>query len=365
MKKGLLLVLLSAVLMFGMSAASVFAADGNVAKIGNQEYASLNEAVKAAKAGETVELIADTTVTEQISVTGKAVTIKGNHEIRSGVEDLFEAGSGGVITLSEGLTVHSESSALFAIDGGVINVAGTNIIGYGKDPYTLAATIDAGSQINISAGSLVQKGLQNYTLSAEEGASVLITGGTVGNEHFSCMTSSGEGSVITVKDGDIYSHCDNTSYINNDARDGGKLIVEGGTFRGNNTTTIAALIMDGTKGGTVEIRGGRIARGVDAYHDPSSSVRISGGEIGYELGKDEWGVWATSGALLEISGGKIAVPFRKALFKHLIHSKTSVAFSHGLGSDRYGKLCCFLFSNNVLKAYRPHILIFVINYSKV
>ena len=61
-------VLLMLVMMLSFASVVAFAADG-VAKVGNNEYATLAEAIKAANNGETVTLLADiTSVGEPVTV---------------------------------------------------------------------------------------------------------------------------------------------------------------------------------------------------------------------------------------------------------------------------------------------------------
>lgn len=62
-------VILMLVMMLSFASVVAFADNGNVAKIGNTEYATLAEAIKAANNGETVTLLADiTSVGEPVTV---------------------------------------------------------------------------------------------------------------------------------------------------------------------------------------------------------------------------------------------------------------------------------------------------------
>ena len=76
--KKLLIALLVALTVFTLCTATVFAAEAqNEAKIGEQEYATVAEAIANANAGETVTLLNDVTTNEKIQIT-KAITLDLN-----------------------------------------------------------------------------------------------------------------------------------------------------------------------------------------------------------------------------------------------------------------------------------------------
>lgn len=59
--KKILSVVLTLCVLLAMCSLAVFAADGDVAEVGGVQYATLAEAVAAARSGETVTLLADAT----------------------------------------------------------------------------------------------------------------------------------------------------------------------------------------------------------------------------------------------------------------------------------------------------------------
>ena len=80
MKKRILSLLLILCMAVSLLPTAAFAAEptGNEASIGTQEYATLAEAVKTAKGGETVTLLKNVTVSDTITI-GKLITIDGNN----------------------------------------------------------------------------------------------------------------------------------------------------------------------------------------------------------------------------------------------------------------------------------------------
>ena len=126
MKRKLLSVLLTLCLAFSLLPTAALAeggeASGNVAKIGEQGYATLAEAVAAAKDGETVTLLADVTKLETISITGgKKVDLNLNEKnITFKADNYFlvpsrKASSGRVYRVSR----YSASGQAAKRDGGV------------------------------------------------------------------------------------------------------------------------------------------------------------------------------------------------------------------------------------------------------
>ena len=78
--------ILALMMLFTMLPLNAFAAEtANVAKIGNTEYATLQAAIKAATAGQTITLVAD--VNENVTV-NKAITIDGNDKTYTGQMNL-------------------------------------------------------------------------------------------------------------------------------------------------------------------------------------------------------------------------------------------------------------------------------------
>lgn len=106
MKQRILAILLSLTMMFTLVPTAM--AEGEtavaaVAKVGNVEYATLAEAVEAAKDGETVTLLKDAELTETLNI-NKAITLDGANHIITGdssaKESLIKVQTDGDFTLT-------------------------------------------------------------------------------------------------------------------------------------------------------------------------------------------------------------------------------------------------------------------------
>ena len=90
MKKCLFSILLALVMMIGVFTVTAFAAEGDVAQIGDDTYPTLQEAIDAAVDGDTIELL--TGVTENVKITQKAdldLIIDGKGNTFTGVMTVF------------------------------------------------------------------------------------------------------------------------------------------------------------------------------------------------------------------------------------------------------------------------------------
>ena len=201
-----------------MSVASAWA-DGNVAKIGTTEYATLQEAFNA---GGTITLLSDITLTSTAIVSNKTVTLDLN---------------GKTITYS-GNTIHNQKT-LTVKD----NVGGGKIISTGS----FAISVNDNSTPTIGATGSSAK---NFFIESVEGA--IITG-----KH--------KGAKITINSGTL-SASDNAVVAGNGSAGFGEntITIKGGTFNGGITTAgyvacgIYAPNNDTWKisGGTFNITGG-------------------------------------------------------------------------------------------------------------
>ena len=123
--KILVLALCVALLLCG-AVLAVNAADGNVCKIGNTEYASISEAVEAAEEGATIQLIANAEISETIDIT-KDLTIDLNGKTLSNTVDAFTVATDGVsFTITGRGYINSSSSIVYATGNTNVAITGTN-----------------------------------------------------------------------------------------------------------------------------------------------------------------------------------------------------------------------------------------------
>lgn len=135
--KKLLSVFLALAMLLGVCSVPVFA-DGNVAKIGTVEYASLAEAVAAAQAGDTVTLLTNVTLSETLEIS-KSITLDLNEN-----------------TLSKSLASASDKTPVIKA------LAGTVEIKNGKITYDISTYTGTGATSNanvINVGMNMSNGI--------------------------------------------------------------------------------------------------------------------------------------------------------------------------------------------------------------
>ena len=136
--KRLLALLLSAIMVFGMMPTMAFAAEdenagidtvatGNVAKVGNTEYATIAAAIAAATAGDTVTVIENisdeaVTVDKNLTITGTA-TLNNVSINADGADELTVSG----LTFTGNSWINSGTAEKLTVSGVTANVAPVNI----------------------------------------------------------------------------------------------------------------------------------------------------------------------------------------------------------------------------------------------
>ena len=302
MKRKLLSILLTFCLAFSLLPTAALADEGedmaaptgeavtaNVAKVGETEYPTLAEAVAAAKDGQTVKMLNNTKVTQEIYFSGKTITLDLNGKIITGqFEDYYSVieAQGTAATLivedtSAGKTgtIHSNHYGLTARDDGNITVNSGTIIG--DDAAALSGNNTTGNMnFTVNGGTLTAgKGPAIYQSGQ---CNLTITGGTLnGGISLRMGQVNISGGTINATASSIDSPAEYYDYSGNawlpDA-----LYVFGGTYDKGDKTYGNSLNLNIT-GGTFNCTNGQ-----------GSAVAI------YDLGK------VTQTANINISGGKFA-----------------------------------------------------------
>ena len=164
-----LVLILSVALVIG-ALTMIVSAEGNVAKVGDTEYATLAEALDAAPADATVTLLADVTVSETYTLT-KNVTI-----------DL--GGKTLTTTVSEAFIEETDGLSFSIVGNGKIEAAGRVVRAEKTDAYFAIIGDEKGITINHSAtksGGLVQANggtyrFENFTLTSDSQYIILSIG---------------------------------------------------------------------------------------------------------------------------------------------------------------------------------------------
>ncbi len=245
--------------------------DGDQVIDAGEGYGTLEAAVAAAASGQTVYVLADTALTEQVKVNNDititalapvTVTATGIHDGNNNQIDAIVVGNGGKLTLGKNITIESDGAALWA-NGGDIIIDGAAVHSTGVK-YTLAA-VYAGSSLTVKSGSLVATA--NSVVSAQ-----------------------GAGAVVNMEGGSIETTCPEPNYVAVFAFNGAKINVTGGTVKAATSAGVVACA-----NGEVTISAGTVF-GVKAHENDKAKATITGGEI---YGKVSTG----NGATVFITGG--------------------------------------------------------------
>ena len=252
---------------------------GNLAeaKIGDTYYCFFTDAVVAAKAGETVTILQNITLTKAIEVS-KKLTINAVEgvTVTTTATDLFTVKAGGELTLGAGLVVNSNTSILWATAGGIINVDGA-VLNSTSALHVLAYADGKDSRINVISGEIVSK--MTSTLSAEWGAVITVSGGVVKceNGQFATAYSKYGGKIVLTGDGELYN----------------------GTGEGLESYTLIAA-----EDGIVEMTGGYVSNGVLAHESVNAKATISGGKVDGHVGVEEDATVIVTGGAFEMDATK-------------------------------------------------------------
>ena len=332
LKKSLSL-LLALVMVLSCMSMSAFA-DGNVAKIGETEYATLKAAIEAVPSGSSVEivLLADYSGTDWIdyvTFANKTITLDLNgHNYTRTSGAAIQVGKNGTITIKDSVGTGSIASAdnigietkaptaIVNVQGGTVrgethgiktdnatvNVSGGAVTGAKAGVYTSRGTI------NISGGIVTgaEQGILDYN--NDKPSTICVTGGTITctgtasdtaaimlSDNGSTLTVSGESS-ISGGNAAIAVFREGIVTIN-----GGAISSDGFGIAGNGS--------EGYEGTQININGGSVTSNTSAaiYHPQGGSLTITGGDItgaGY-------GVFLRGGTLA-MSGGSVTATDKAA-----------------------------------------------------
>ena len=224
-----------------------------VAAIGSETYYSVENAVTAAQAGQTIQLLKDITYDENHSVDlwEKAFNLDLNghtFETKSGVDkDLSNMGykasaivyalegkvavKNGTIKTAYGAGIYAAGVEL-TIEDVVIKAAQTGI--QPTDEYSSAVRLTSAATVIINSGSFEAVTAGGHAVAvSNSGGDVVINGGTFKSDlFFSASTNTGVSKTITIKGGDFTNFKVNQGGVDKTAGglDKGTLVITGGTF---------------------------------------------------------------------------------------------------------------------------------------
>ncbi|MBR2750487.1 MAG: DUF4214 domain-containing protein [Clostridiales bacterium] len=278
------IVSMALVLSVYAGAGSLVRASGSVAKIGDTGYASLSEAFKAAKAGDTVALVANSSSADLPNV-GKNLTLDLNGFTYTNTSKQmypFAITTNATVTIKDssangaGKFVHSGESGIYTSAGKFVLEGGTI-----ETSAHYAVSVNVGS-ITVKGGKINANSADGYALYAYNKNQPIIS--VEGGE----INSKGYGVAL--------ADCSATFAMTN----------------GTINSKLFALTTNGSssKKGTMRISGGTLKSETIAVYEPSGDLSISGGTI-----SGKTAVYMKSGNL-KITGGTLEANGPKTSYKY-------------------------------------------------
>ena len=347
MKRKLLSVLLTFCLAFSLlpTAALADGVDnctencGHVAAIGTTHYSTLQEAVDAATAGQTVKLVAD--VTEDITIpTGKNITLDlGNSTLTNKSGDTITVALGATLTI----TGNSEDeNKVGTVDNTTHQKAdivnnGTVILNGGWYLRSQETGVNANTSGNNSYYNILNHGemtINNETVVMQTGkySSLIVNGyydyagGTDSRQNY-VVGINQAAPKLTINNGAFLG---GVNTIKND--DGGELIINGGGF-GNEE---GCAVMNNN---TATIKGGRfIAEGNYVLYSRYINDTVNTGKLTVTNGEFEGNLAQINNAPIAISGGTFTTDPTAYLAEGYMSPKVGDSYKVGLETDAVAQI---------------------------
>lgn len=291
-KRKWLSILLAVVMVMALVPATVFAADGNVAKIGNQEYATVQAAIEGTTGDQTIELIANSS--ESITIpAGRKITLNlGGFTLSEAAGNDTIANKGGLVITGSGKVQNTSSGK-----GALVNYPGaTATLNGGTFTADKWYTIKNLGTMSISAG---------VTVTTPTGGSSLIDNGWYGNAGNDRNTTyEGTPAKLTITGG-TFNGGMNT--VKND--DYGDLVISDGTFENTNGPAILNWNTTSISGGDFSVPNGHVvANGYLNDTGDQGKLTVTGGSFtSGNNGTDNlfgYGVGSAEGGQVSINGGE-------------------------------------------------------------
>lgn len=241
-----------------------------VAKVGEQDYASLDEALKAAKDGDTVKVLADTTMS-MCTISNKAITFDlSGHQIKSSSFGFWLENSG-QLTLQD------------SVGGGVLTAPKAS------NGLSVGVALNSGSTFIMKSGSLNASNygvFSNKALDGENASRIFIQGGSVSSAYGVCAVGNGteHSARIEISGGEVTGST--FGVATNGSAPGVDVVMTGGTVTstGKGTPAMylpapksAAVISGGVVKGDagIEIRAGDLTVLGDAQISGTGELKVN------------------------------------------------------------------------------------------
>ena len=346
MKQRILAILLSLTMMFTLVPTAM--AEGEmaeapavtkVAKVGNDEYETLQAAINAATAGQTVKLVAD--VTEDITISAsKNVTLDlGNSKLTNKSGDTITVALGATLTITGNSEDETKVGTVDNVTNGKADIVnnGTVILNGG----TYLRSEETGENSETSGGNsyynILNHGemtINNDTWVMQEGkfSSLIVNGyydyagGSDSRQNYVAGINQAAPK-LTINNG-VFLGGVNT--IKND--DGGELIINGGGF-GNYE---GCVVMNNN---TATIKGGRfITEGNYVLYSRYINDTVNTGKLTVTDGQFEGNLAQINNAPIAISGGTFTTDPTAYLAEGYMSPKVGDSYKVGLETDAVAQI---------------------------
>lgn len=351
MKRKLLSILLTLCLAFSLLPTAALAdgvgggsaAEGEqtnyVAQIGSTGYATLQEAVDAATAGQTVKLVAD--VTEDITIpTGKNITLDlGNSTLTNKSGDTITVALGATLTITGNSEDENKVGTVDNVTNGKADIVnnGTVILNGGWYLRSEETGVNANTSGGNSYYNILNHGemtINNDTMVMQGGkySSLIVNGyydyagGSDSRQNYVVGTNQAAPK-LTINDGGFVG---GVNTIKND--DGGELIINGGGF-GNEE---GCAVMNNN---TATIKGGRFrAEGNYVLYSRYINDTVNTGKLTVTDGKFEGNLAQINNAPIAISGGTFTTDPTAYLAEGYMSPKVGNSYKVGLETDAVAQI---------------------------
>lgn len=310
-----------------------------VAQIGEMKYTTLQEAIDAATAGQTVKLVAD--VTEDITISAnKNVTLDlGNSKLTNKSGDTITVALGATLTITGNSEDETKVGTVDNVTNGKADIVnnGTVILNGG---WYLRSSEDGAGPSNPGTNSyynILNHGemtINNKTVVMQTGkySSLIVNGyynyagGSNPRQNY-VVGINQVAPKLTINDGGFVG---GVNTIKND--DGGELIINGGGF-GNEE---GCAVMNNN---TATINGGRfIAKGNYVLYSRYINDTINTGKLTVTNGEFEGNLAQINNAPIAISGGTFTTDPTKYLADGYISPKVGNSYKVGLETDAVAQI---------------------------
>ncbi len=344
MKQRILAILLSLTMMFTLVPTAMAEGETAVAKVGDDEYATLQAAINAATAGQTVKLVANTAEDIKISADKDITLDLGNSKLTNKSGDTITVALGATLTV----TGNGESADEDGSAGTVDNVTngkadivnnGAVILNGGWYLRSEETGVDSNTSGGNSYYNILNHGemtINNDTMVMQETGkySSLIVNGYY--NYYAEGTDSRQKYVeginqaapkLTINDGVFFG---GVNTIKND--DGGELIINGGDF-GNEE---GCAVMNNN---TATIKGGHfIAEGNYVLYSRYINDTVNTGKLTVTNGEFEGNLAQINNAPIAISGGTFTTDPTAYLAEGYMSPKVGDSYKVGLETDAVAQI---------------------------